>query len=85
MLVGDVMVDVCLQVARAVEGLPVSTLIPDLQACHYLAATLHRAENTDDPERLRQLVEALKALPLSVVLPVHPQAARPSGGGGGVR
>ena len=88
MLVGDVMVDVCLQVARAVQGRPVQTLVPDLQAGHYLAATLHRAENTDNPERLRNLVEALKALPLPVVLPVHPRlrdratAAGVSFGGG---
>lgn len=72
-LVGDVMVDVCLQVAKRVAGQSVSTLAPGLTAGDYLAATLHRAENTDDPERLRRLVEAMKALPIPVVLPVHPR------------
>lgn len=72
-LVGDVMVDVCLQVARGIAGRPVSSLAPGITAGDYLAATLHRAENTDVPERLRHLVEALKAMPLPVVLPVHPR------------
>jgi UDP-GlcNAc3NAcA epimerase len=37
-------------------------------------ATIHRAENTDDPERLRSLTKALLEIGLvhSVVFPVHP-------------
>lgn len=73
LLVGDVMADVCLQVARAVSHRSVSSLVPDLQDARYCVATLHRAENTDDPRRLRMVVEALKGLPLPVVLPVHPR------------
>lgn len=72
-LVGDVMVDVCLRVAKSVADRSVSDLEPGLIAGHYLAATLHRAENTDDPARLGSLVDALSALPLPVVLPVHPR------------
>jgi UDP-N-acetylglucosamine 2-epimerase (non-hydrolysing) len=39
----------------------------------YLVATIHRAENTDDPDRLRAIVAALAALPLPVVLLAHPR------------
>ncbi|HET6449378.1 MAG TPA: UDP-N-acetylglucosamine 2-epimerase, partial [Conexibacter sp.] len=39
----------------------------------YLLATAHRAGNVDDPARLRQLVDVLLALPLPVVLPLHPR------------
>jgi UDP-N-acetylglucosamine 2-epimerase len=42
----------------------------------YFVATLHRAENTDDPDRLRAIIEALGGLPRPVVLPVHPRTRR---------
>ena len=42
----------------------------------WMLATVHRAQNTDDPARLRALVDALAALPLRVVLPVHPRTRR---------
>jgi len=72
-LVGDVMVDVCLRVARAVDHDDVASIHGDLRAGQYVATTVHRAENTDDPERLRLLLATLKALPIPVVLPVHPR------------
>ncbi|MFF7892614.1 non-hydrolyzing UDP-N-acetylglucosamine 2-epimerase [Streptomyces sp. NPDC007907] len=75
-LTGDVMVDVCLRVRDTVlngeacaPALPVSL---DAQE-PYLFATLHRAENTDDPERLAALVDALAGLPVPVVLAAHPR------------
>lgn len=42
----------------------------------YVLATLHRAENTDDPQRLASIVEALNFIHLTVapiVLPIHPR------------
>ena len=39
----------------------------------YVLATLHRAANTDDPSRLRRLIEALGRLPAPTVLPLHPR------------
>ena len=41
----------------------------------YLLATVHRAGNVDDPERLRRLVELVRAMPGPVVLPLHPRTA----------
>jgi UDP-N-acetylglucosamine 2-epimerase (non-hydrolysing) len=75
-LVGDVMVDVCLRVRDDVTAgrhvrpeLP-GGLSPDEP---YLLATLHRAENTDDPERLSALLDALAGLPVPVALLAHPR------------
>lgn len=79
---GDVMVDVCLRVRDDAlrpptggDGDGVDALLPD--GVHsdrpYLVATLHRAENTDDPDRLRCLVGALAALPVPVALFAHPR------------
>jgi UDP-N-acetylglucosamine 2-epimerase (non-hydrolysing) len=71
-VIGDVMIDVLRRVAGAVEDQPRPAGVPDDD---YALATVHRAENTDDPERLRRIVAALASLPLPVVLPVHPRLA----------
>jgi UDP-N-acetylglucosamine 2-epimerase (non-hydrolysing) len=71
-LVGDVMTDICLRVRDAVsaqapplpEGFPVSG---------YVVATIHRAENTDDPARLAAVVDALASVPAPVLLLAHPR------------
>ena len=75
-LVGDVMVDVCMRVRDDV--LAGAGVRPELPAGidpdqPYLLATLHRAENTDDPERLAGMLEALASLPVPVALLAHPR------------
>ena len=42
----------------------------------YLLVTAHRAGNVDDPGRLARLVALLEALPVPVVLPLHPRTRR---------
>jgi len=74
--VGDVMYDSVLYFGdRAQEH---SRLLADLQlrSGEYVLATLHRAENTDDPVRFRALWLALLQLSeyLPVVLPLHPRS-----------
>src|SRR4051794_35946086 len=75
-LVGDVMVDVCLQVRDRVlespladDGLP-ATLD---RSAPYVVATLHRPDNTDDRERLDGILDALAGLPVQVALLAHPR------------
>jgi UDP-N-acetylglucosamine 2-epimerase (non-hydrolysing) len=72
-VVGDVMTDVCYLVRDAVRDdvpqLPEGVTV----AQGYLVSTIHRAENTDDPERLRALVAALQSMSLPVVLLAHPR------------
>ena len=72
-VVGDVMVDVALRWqprARQDASVPARH---GVQPGAYLLATAHRAGNVDDPDRLRALVELLRALPDPVVLPLHPR------------
>jgi len=72
-LVGDVMTDVCLRIAAEVRD-SAPPLPEGVDASQdYLVATIHRAENTDDPERLRAIIDALAALPIPVVLLAHPR------------
>lgn len=44
-----------------------------LERDRFVLATIHRAENADDPVRLRSILAELAALPLPVLLPLHPR------------
>ncbi|WP_344186282.1 non-hydrolyzing UDP-N-acetylglucosamine 2-epimerase [Leucobacter tardus] len=73
-LVGDVMTDVLFQVRDAVLASDAVNPLDDLDAPHgYYVATIHRAENTNEPERLREVVEALAAADRPVILLAHPR------------
>lgn len=71
-LVGDVMTDVCLRVRDAAAASGV-TPPAGLREGEYVAATIHRAENTDDPQRLRAVMSALASMPVPVLLMAHPR------------
>jgi UDP-N-acetylglucosamine 2-epimerase (non-hydrolysing) len=42
----------------------------------YVLLTAHRAENTDDPARLRSILEGASASDLPVIFPAHPRTVR---------
>jgi UDP-N-acetylglucosamine 2-epimerase (non-hydrolysing) len=71
-LVGDVMTDVCLRVRDTVAS-HLRDPPGALTSGAYVVATIHRAENTDNPRRLRSIIDALAALPLPVLLLAHPR------------
>lgn len=72
-LTGDVMADVCFRVRDAVRDRPVELPEGVDRARPYLVATIHRADNTDDEARLREIVAALRDLNAPVVLVAHPR------------
>jgi len=75
-LVGDVMYDIFLKLAKVAPTrskiLAEQNLIPQ----GYYLLTLHRAENTDDPMRLRAIMETLQQSGLPLVFPVHPRTKK---------
>jgi UDP-GlcNAc3NAcA epimerase len=72
-LVGDVMVDVALEVQpRARERVDL-VHARGVAPGDYVLATAHRAGNVDQPDRLQRLVELLLSVPGPVVLPLHPR------------
>ncbi|WP_136706713.1 UDP-N-acetylglucosamine 2-epimerase (non-hydrolyzing) [Agromyces sp. H66] len=73
-LVGDVMTDVLYQVRDAIGDTP-SALIDrlGLEPHGYYLATIHRADNTDEADRLRDIVAGLAACDRPVVLLAHPR------------
>ena len=71
--VGDVMLDANLAnrpLARQ-KSTVLSTL--GLDPASYGLVTVHRAANTDDPQRLANIVKALSQVGETVVFPVHPR------------
>lgn len=74
-LVGDVMYDVALAFSRIAER--DSDVLQRLQLRErgFALATVHRAENTDDPARLTAILQALSQIAeeVPVVLPLHPR------------
>ncbi len=85
--VGDVMYDSILYYSKMAERK--GSIIRDLDLClstpdsvlrtqNYYLATLHRAENTDDPKRLKSILEALNKIAekTPVILPLHPRTTK---------
>jgi UDP-N-acetylglucosamine 2-epimerase (non-hydrolysing) len=72
-MVGDVMVDVLRNTARMVSEHPPEMPRGWANSDDFVFATLHRAENTDDPSRLRQLIHRLGAMHHDVRLAAHPR------------
>jgi UDP-GlcNAc3NAcA epimerase len=76
--VGDVMYDAALHAAEQAQVRSDIIERLGLAAGNYAVATLHRAENTDDPARLAELLDFLReqARHRPVVLPVHPRTRK---------
>ena len=72
-LTGDVMFDSVLYNSTLAEQ--ESSVLHDLalKSKDYYLATIHRAENTDDPERMKGIIEAIRQLQYRVVIPMHPR------------
>lgn len=78
-LVGDVMYDAAMQYLELAERKSPILEQLGLQPRSYALATVHRAENTDDPTRLAGILEGLRRVHSSgvpVVMPLHPRTRR---------
>jgi len=70
-LVGDVMVDVCLDTFKNTKSTILSDL--DLQKDEYYLATIHRPDNTDSQKRLEEILTLLDNMGSRVLLAAHPR------------
>lgn len=71
-LVGDVMYDASLfykEKARKPQ-LPAEL---DIKGGDFVLCTIHRAENTDDPQRLKNIFQGLGDSDETIILPLHPR------------
>jgi UDP-GlcNAc3NAcA epimerase len=74
-ITGDVMADALQFAATKAPAHDILARL-ELQPQEYLLATVHRAENTDDSQRLQNILSAFAALNEPVVFPVHPRTRK---------
>lgn len=72
-VVGDVMYDAFLYNVDAARERSDVVRRLGLQSGSFALATVHRAENTDEPERLAAIMRGIDGGGLDVVLPLHPR------------
>ena len=72
-VVGDVMYDTILWAQDIAKTKTDILERLSVENGEFILSTVHRAGNTDDPERLESIVDALSNAPLPVVLPIHPR------------
>jgi len=73
-ITGNTIVDACFR--HKDIALENSTIKDDILFDEYIALTMHRAENVDNPDRLRNIVDALVEIDENIVFPVHPHTKK---------
>jgi len=70
---GDVMQDAAIYYAAKAEQK--SNILKNIKLPNFILATIHRQENTDSPENLRDIIEGLNEIhqETPVVVPIHPR------------
>jgi len=77
---GDVMYDNSMFFSKVAEQKTTVLAANQLKAGEFILATIHRNNNTDEPERLNALFKSLNDISqvnnLDIVLPLHPRTAK---------
>ena len=72
-LTGDVMYDAVIHFAARAQSQSSILDRLNLHAKGYLLATVHRPANTDNPHRLYAILDTLRQMDETVILPLHPR------------
>ncbi len=73
-ITGNTIVDACIRHKDiAIAKSEINNLV---KFDEYITLTMHRAENVDDPERLKSIVDSLINLPYNIVFPIHPHTKK---------
>lgn len=75
-LVGDVMFDGILHFSKIAQEKSTILSILGLNEKEFILCTIHRAENTNDINRLKAIFNALNASGEQIVLPLHPRTLK---------
>lgn len=71
---GNTIVDACKRNLKI--AMEKSTVKDIVKYEKYIALTLHRAENVDNPERLKNIVRSLIKIDYNIVFPLHPHTKK---------
>jgi len=69
---GDTMYDVFRSFSKKADKCDITDRL-DLTGKEYAILTIHRAENVDDPEKLKSLLQAVQVAEMKIIFPVHPR------------
>ena len=75
-VVGDIMADALFHFLPTALAQPALLGKLELKTGGYALATIHRAANTDDPERLSAIIEAFRGIHSTILLPLHPRTKK---------
>ena len=73
-ITGNTIVDACFRHKDIAEEK--SNLKDKINFEEYIVLTMHRAENVDNPDRLRSIVDALMDIDENIVFPMHPHTKK---------
>ncbi|MDO5825179.1 MAG: UDP-N-acetylglucosamine 2-epimerase (non-hydrolyzing) [Methanosphaera sp.] len=73
-ITGNTIVDACFRHKDIAEEK--ATIKDELLFDEYITLTMHRAENVDDEDRLRSIVDALIDIDENIVFPMHPHTKK---------
>lgn len=73
-VVGNTVIDAVLQYMPIAEKK--SNIMDQVKFKEFILVTAHRAENVDDPEVLKNFVEAFVKAPMPMVFPAHPRTVK---------
>ncbi len=74
--VGDVMYDAVLYYGEIAEQRSRILDVLGIEPKDYFLATIHRAENTDDQTRMKNILAGFANLPQGIILPLHPRTRK---------
>jgi UDP-GlcNAc3NAcA epimerase len=71
-MVGDTMYDVFMNFSDIADKNNITQKL-DLTNNEYAILTMHRAENVDDPIKLKKTLQAIQSLKMPIIFPIHPR------------
>jgi UDP-N-acetylglucosamine 2-epimerase (non-hydrolysing) len=71
---GNTIVDACLEYSKIAKKK--SKIVKKLKLGDFALATIHRAENVDDPVNLKKIYSILSNFPVTIVFPIHPRTRK---------
>ncbi|NLZ33329.1 MAG: UDP-N-acetylglucosamine 2-epimerase (non-hydrolyzing) [Clostridiales bacterium] len=74
--IGDVMYDAVLMFKERAKAKASLLDKLNVKENEYILTTIHRAENTNDIKRLKNIIEALKESKEKIILPLHPRTKK---------
>ena len=75
-LVGDVMADALLSFIKIANKQSRILELLDIQPKKYVLATAHRGENVDNKKNLSQIIDGLRGIAQTIILPLHPRTKK---------